>query len=67
MNDPNELRQTPDAVVPVLVPCSLEAAKSPHLPPDLARVVATWDRLPEAIKAAIVALADAGRARDVQF
>jgi len=30
-----------------------------HLPPDLARVAATWDRLPENVKAGLLALVQA--------
>jgi hypothetical protein len=41
--------------VPVVVPSSPE----PPFPPDLARVVAAWDRLPEAIKAGVLALVQA--------
>jgi hypothetical protein len=59
INDPNELRQTPDAVVPTVVPSASEPAKEPHLPADLTRIVATWDHLPDAIKSAILALVQA--------
>lgn len=47
-----------------MVPNTSVAAKQPHFPADLARFVAAWERLPDAIKNAILALADAGRARD---
>jgi hypothetical protein len=45
--------------VPTEVPSQSEAVSSSRFPPDLARVVATWDRLPEAIKAGILALIQA--------
>ena len=64
INDPNELRQTSDAVVPVLVPTASEPANAPDFPPDLARVVANWDQLPDAIKTAILALVRAAGGRD---
>ncbi len=51
----NELRQDHEAEVPIGVPSSPE----PQFPPDLARVVAAWDRLPEAIKAGVLALVQA--------
>ncbi len=59
INDSNELRQTSDAVVPTVVPSASEPVPSPQLPTDLARIVATWERLPNAIKAAILALVQA--------
>lgn len=34
-----------------------------NLPPDLAEVVEAWDRLPEAIKAGIVAIVTAARGK----
>ncbi|MCH7685108.1 MAG: hypothetical protein IH899_00245 [Planctomycetes bacterium] len=57
-NDNTELRDTPQGEVPVLVPSPPGAAFSP----DLARVVAGWDGLPEAIQAAILAIVEAGGA-----
>ena len=36
---------------------------APALVPDLARIVATWDRLPEPIRRAIRALVEAAEAR----
>ena len=64
INDSNELRQTPDAVVPVLVPSAQVATSNPAFPPDLARVVAAWIRLPDAIKAGIIALVQAAGGPD---
>src|SRR5690606_23494871 len=61
INDPNELRQTPDAVVPVLLPSASEPAPSPQFPADLARLGAEWERLPDGIKAAILALVQAAQ------
>jgi hypothetical protein len=43
-----------------MVPRPQSADSGTHFPPDLARVVAAWDRLPEAIKAGILALVQAG-------
>ena len=51
----SELRQDHEAEVPAVVSSSPEL----QFPPDLARVVAAWDRLPEAIKAGILALVHA--------
>jgi hypothetical protein len=65
INHDNELRQTPAAVVPTVVPSASEPAPEPQIPADLARLGAEWERLPEAIKTAILALAHAGRRRDV--
>ena len=45
--------------VPVGVPSSFGTVSGAHLPPDLARVVDAWDRLPKAIKAAVLALVQA--------
>jgi hypothetical protein len=41
------------------VPTPPGAVSGPQFPPDLARVVAAWDRLPEAIKAGVLALVQA--------
>lgn len=59
IND-KELRQDDDGEVPTMVPRPQSADSGTHFPPDLARVVAAWDRLPEAIKAGILALVQAG-------
>ena len=48
-----ELRKDANDEVPTVVP---SARGGPSLPPDLARVVAVWPNLPEAIRAAIAAL-----------
>jgi hypothetical protein len=45
--------------VPVLVPCPENAISGLVFAPDLARVVDSWDRLPEAIRTAILALIQA--------
>jgi hypothetical protein len=45
--------------VPVEVPTPPGAVSGPQFPPDLARVVAAWNRLPEAIKAGVLALVQA--------
>jgi hypothetical protein len=45
--------------VPVVVPRSSEDAPHPQFPPDLNQVVAAWDRLPEAIKAGVLAIVHA--------
>jgi hypothetical protein len=45
--------------VPVEVPSPPGAVSGLQLPPDLARVVTAWDRLPQAIKAGILALVQA--------
>ncbi len=42
-----------------MVPSSQDGVPSAQLPPELARVVAAWDQLPEAIQTAILALVDA--------
>jgi hypothetical protein len=42
--------------VPSVVPTSPRAVSGPQIPPDLTCVVASWDRLPKAIKAGILAL-----------
>ena len=54
-----EIRDDHQSEVPAEVPSRSEAVSSSHFPPDLARVMATWDRLPEAIKAGILALIQA--------
>ncbi len=54
-----EIRDNQSGEVPVGVPSSPGAVSGPQFPPDLARVVAAWDRLPEAIKAGVLALVQA--------
>jgi hypothetical protein len=44
-----------------VVPSPPGAISGPDFPSDLARVVAIWDRLPDAIKNAILALAAAAQ------
>jgi hypothetical protein len=58
-----ELGQDAAAEVPVLVPCPPGAELEADLPPDLARVVDAWDELPDAIKAAIIALVETAMGR----
>ncbi len=48
----SQLGQHAEAEVPVVVPSSPER----QIPPDLATVIAAWERLPDAIKAAVLAL-----------
>jgi len=45
--------------VPTVVPSPGRIISDPQFPSDLARVVAEWDRLPEAIKAGVLALVQA--------
>src|SRR5688572_544573 len=54
-----ELRDAPLGEVPGVVPSPPGAISAPQFPPDLARVVAAWDRLPPAIKAGVLALVQA--------
>jgi hypothetical protein len=42
--------------VPTVVPSALGAVSGSALPSDLAHVVAAWDRLPQAVKAGILAI-----------
>ena len=59
LNNSNKLEQDVRSKVPTVVPTPSRAASSSQLPPDLALVVASWDRLPEAIKAGVLALVQA--------
>jgi len=64
-NDPRndqvyqEIRDESSGEVPVLVPSPPGAVSGPPYCPDLARVVGAWDRLPDAIRTAILALVQA--------
>jgi len=58
------LRDGEKSEVPVLVPSPPEGVSSPPPDPDLARLVALWPKLPDAIKAAISALVQASGADD---
>ena len=58
-NHSGELGQDVPPEVPVEVPTSPGAFSGPQFPLDLARVLAAWDRLPEAIKAGVLALVQA--------
>jgi hypothetical protein len=48
--------------VPVLVPSRSEGPSGTVFSPDLARVAAAWEHLPDAIKAAITTLINAASA-----
>jgi hypothetical protein len=54
-----ELRDPQAAEVPTVVPSASGAVSGSQLPPDLARVAAAWDDLPEVIKAGVRALVQA--------
>jgi hypothetical protein len=54
-----ELRDNESGEVPALVPSPSEAASGPVFSPDLARVVAAWPDLPDAIKAGVLAIVQA--------
>ena len=63
-NSPNDatyqdLRKGESGEVPAVVPNPPGTPSGPALPPDLASVVAAWDRLPDAIKAGVLALVHA--------
>ena len=64
-----DLRQAANGEVPTVVPSSSHADSGPFSPPlgdpDLARVMAVWPRLAEAIKAGILALVQAAGGPDV--
>ena len=49
----------PQGGVPTVVPSRPSAVPDAELPPDLARVVAAWADLPDAIKAGVLALVHA--------
>jgi hypothetical protein len=55
-----EIRKSTSGEVPTVVPSLSEAASVPQFPPDLTRVIEAWDRLPKAIKTAILTLVKAG-------
>ncbi len=63
VND-KELRHNGGGEVPTMVSRPQGADSGTDLPPDLARVVDAWDRLPEAIKAGILALVQAAGGSD---
>src|SRR5262249_24217169 len=54
-----EIRDEQGGEVPVGVPSPPSAAIAQEFPPDLLRVIAAWDRLPEPIKAGVLALVQA--------
>ncbi len=57
----NQLGKAPSAEVPTVVPSPGGIISDPLFPPDLAGVVDEWDRLPEAIRAAVLTLVQAAR------
>ncbi len=67
-SDTKDLRQEPNDAVPVLVPSSSQAdfaaISLPPADPDLAQILAAWPRLPEAIKAGILAMVQAAGGPD---
>lgn len=61
-NNEADLRQSPEAVVPSVVPTS---PRDPAISDDdLARIVAAWPRLPDAIKTGILAMVKATEPSD---
>ena len=62
--DVKELRDDAEGEVPTVVPRPPKGDLSPPTDPDLARLVAAWPRLPNAIKAGIAALVQAAGADD---
>ncbi len=54
-----EIRGYQSAGVPVVVPTLSGTISDLQLHPDLVRIVVSWDRLPEAIKAGIIAMVEA--------
>lgn len=62
MHDPpkdqsyQEIDHNQPGEVPTVVPTPSGVVSGPTFPADLATVVAAWERLPDAIKAAILAL-----------
>src|SRR5712691_1885831 len=59
-----ELRQTRSATVLSVVPSLLEAALPPTTSPELALVINAWTKLPDAIRAGILALVRAAGGSD---
>jgi hypothetical protein len=62
--DGAELRDNEPGEVPTVVPSPPGAVSCPEFPPDLALVGAAWDRLPDAIKAGVLALVQAAGGSD---
>ena len=60
-----EIRHNQAGEVPVAVPIPAGAVSGPQFPPDLAHVVAAWDRLPKAIKVGVLALVQAAGGTNV--
>lgn len=58
IEEPNQLGQGITPEVPTVGPSPSGAISCPF-PPDLARVAAVWDDLPQAIKAGVLALVQA--------
>ena len=61
---PQRLRDSCQGEVPGLVPSPPGVVSGPNFSPDLARVVAAWDGLSEAIKVGILAVVQAVRWSD---
>lgn len=53
------MRDNESGEVPTVVPCPSGAVSGTSFPPDLSKVVAAWPRLPEAIKAGVLAMVQA--------
>jgi hypothetical protein len=54
-----ELGQSGIFEVPTTVPCSSELPFSDNLPPELAKIAAVWNDLPQVAKAGILAMIEA--------
>jgi hypothetical protein len=54
-----ELRDGGSGEVPVLVPSSENVVTSTQLSPELERIVAAWDHLPDAIRTGILEIIEA--------
>ena len=58
-----DLRQTETAGVPTMVPNDPAASSTPQIPPDLARAIRVWDRLPKSTKKRIMTIIDCANKR----
>jgi hypothetical protein len=58
------VRNDESGEVPTVVPSPSGNVPGVEFPPDLARVVAAWNRLPDAIKVGVVALVQAAGVAD---
>ena len=61
-NAPSQLEPTPTPEVPTVVPSVPTGTSSPSLPPEIAKIAAAWNHLPEAVRAGITAMIDAANA-----